>query len=68
VPSPSALPLEARRVAWSRLWQILLREPSTDEVEKRETDLVGEVAEIGEATARAPPDGGGDGCLVRVEP
>jgi hypothetical protein len=70
MPSPSSatLPLEARQVAWSRLWQVLLREPSNEDVEKWETEPARESPETGEAIARAPPDGGDDSCRVRVEP
>ncbi len=49
MPSPSALPLEARRAAWARLWQILLREPSNDESEPREPEPGSECAETSEA-------------------
>ena len=51
--SPSVLPLEARRAAWSRLWQILLREPSNDDVQQQGSELSSEATEANDAAARA---------------
>jgi hypothetical protein len=53
MPSPRALPLEARRAAWSRLWQVLLREPPSDAVEQQEFESDSEQAETHEAAACA---------------
>jgi hypothetical protein len=53
MPSPSVLPLEARRAAWSRLWQVLLREPSSDDTEQQEAEPHSESAETNDAPARA---------------
>jgi hypothetical protein len=53
MPSPSVLPLEARQAAWTRLWQILLREPSNDDVEQQESEPSSEFAETNDAAARA---------------
>jgi hypothetical protein len=39
------LPIEARQAAWSRLWQILLREPSSDAVEQQKSEPKSESAE-----------------------
>ena len=47
-----ALPLEARRAAWSRLWQILLREPLNEDVEQQESEPSSEPAETNEAAPR----------------
>lgn len=49
----SELPLEARRVAWSRLWQILLREPANDDVEQQGSEASSESGETNDAAARA---------------
>lgn len=56
VSAPSALSPEVRQAAWSRLWQVLLREPSNDESESREIEPGSEVVETNEATARAAPE------------
>jgi hypothetical protein len=53
MPSPSVLPLEARRAAWSRLWQVLLREPTNDDAEQQRAEPGSESAETNEATPRA---------------
>jgi hypothetical protein len=53
MPSPSVLPLEARRAAWSRLWQVLLREPPNDVMEQHESEPNSERAETNEAAPRA---------------
>ena len=68
MPSPSQLPLEARRISWSRLWELLLAEPPSDALEPRKTEPGSEVAEIEQATARAPPERGGKGCCKNEEP
>ena len=68
MPSSSPLPLEARQAAWSRLWQVLLREPPNDEVGKREPKSGSKSPDTDEATARAPPEGGDDGRRVRESP
>ena len=52
VPSSSALPIEARRAAWSRLWQILLAEPCIDDEEQVEFSSGSEPTESVD-TARA---------------
>ena len=54
MPSPSSttLPIEARQAAWSRLWQILLCEPSSDAVEQQESEPKSESTESDDA-ARA---------------
>jgi hypothetical protein len=52
----SALPLEARRVAWSRLWQILLREPPDDDVAQQGSEPSTEFAETDDAAPRATSD------------
>jgi hypothetical protein len=53
MPPPSALALEARQAAWSRLWQVLLREPSSDDVEQQESVPSSESSETNDAAARA---------------
>ena len=55
MPSSSPLSIEARQVAWSRLWQVLLREPTTEEAGKWESEPSSESPKTGEAVARAPP-------------
>jgi hypothetical protein len=50
MPSPNTLPLEARRAAMSRLWDILLREPAGDE-ELREAQPYTRAAETSSSTA-----------------
>ena len=49
MPTPSVLPLEARQAAWSRLWQILLREPLNDAVEQLKSEPHSESAETNDA-------------------
>ena len=51
MPSPSSttLPIEARQAAWSRLWQILLREPSSEDVEQQQSEPKSESAESNDA-------------------
>ena len=49
----SELPLEARRVAWSRLWQILLRDPPNDDVEQQGAEPSSEATDTNDAAARA---------------
>jgi hypothetical protein len=49
----SELPIEARRVAWSRLWQILLREPPNDALEQQGSEPSSEFAETDGAAACA---------------
>ena len=53
MPSPSVLPLEARRAAWSRLWQVLLREPPSDAAEQQESEHESAQAETNEPAACA---------------
>ena len=53
MPSPSVLPLEARRAAWSRLWQVLLSEPPNDLMEQQGSEPSSESAGTSDAAARA---------------
>jgi hypothetical protein len=38
VSAANELPIEVRRACWARLWEILLREPCTEEAEQRESE------------------------------
>ena len=53
MPTPSTPPLEARQAAWTRLWQILLRELPNDEAEQQGAEPSSESAETSDAAARA---------------
>lgn len=53
MPPPSAPPPEARQAAWTRLWQILLREPINDDVEQLQSEPNSESAGANEASAPA---------------
>lgn len=55
MPQLKTASIEVRRACWAQLWQILLREPSIDDPERRETEPGSEVAETNNPTARAPP-------------
>jgi hypothetical protein len=49
------LPLEARRAAWTRLWQILLREPHHEDLEQERSEPGSEPAEIDDDAALVVP-------------
>ncbi len=53
IPQPSSASIGARRAAWSRLWQILLREPANDDVEQQGAEPSSEFAKTNNAAARA---------------
>ncbi len=50
---PSSVSIEARRACWDQLWQILLREPSNDEMEQQGSEPSSEFAETNDAAAHA---------------
>jgi hypothetical protein len=45
VPAPNELPIEVRRAAWNRLWQILLCDPCHPDVEREPSELDGEAVD-----------------------
>jgi hypothetical protein len=53
LPRPSSASIEVRRASWERLWRILLREPSNDDVEQQKAEPSREPAETNRAGARA---------------
>jgi len=50
---PSSVSIEVRQACWDRLWQILLREPSNDEMEQQGSEASSESAKTNHAAARA---------------
>jgi hypothetical protein len=53
VPRSSTRPIEVRQACWARLWQVLLREPSSDDTEEQRSEPSSESGETEDAAPRA---------------